>query len=482
MYIPREAYFFGGVFQPLAVIILQARFYDIMKRRRIFWIVAAAGIFLAVLAAVGTSVWVGRFLRGEAFRKLIAARTGEVLDSEAVYGPLRWTGSSLFVDSIEVKGLPGSIVESLRANQVRADVNWRAAFHGAWRLDQVQVVSFDGILRPGSNELKASGSPPPAAVHGIETWLPTRFEVGRLDIAQARVRFRSIEGLEIVYLQDSALRIHPDGAGWTIEGTGGMLALAKVPALTVVNFRSRAQGNVFFLTDSQFGLGETGKISASGEFADNSKLRVEWSQVDVTPFLDPTWRSRFTGIWAGTALLEWPESGLAAGKATGSFRLTDGLAQNMELLDRVATFTGAPQFRRIPLQEISGIFEWTRESVQITNLVAESKGLLRVEGNCTIAASGTVNGALRIGVTPQTLQWLPGSRERVFTVAQSGYVWTDVKISGSLQDLREDLSSRLAAAMGDEAIDRGTRAIQEIPNAAKDGAQGVLDALLPLIK
>ena len=150
---------------------------------------------------------------------------------------------------------------------------------------------------------------------------------------------------------------------------------------------------------------------------------------------------------------------------------------NMEVLDRVATFTGAPQFRRMPLQEISGIFEWTKGIVQITNLVAESKGLLRLEGNCTIAAGGAVSGTLRVGVTPQTLQWLPGSRERVFTVVQGGYVWTDVEISGSLQDLREDLSSRLAAA-----IDRGTRAIQEFPNAAKDGARGVLDALVPLIK
>ena len=449
-----------------------------MQRRRIFWIVAAAGIFLAVLAAVGTSVWISRFLRGEAFRKLIATKTGEALRSEVVYGPLRWTGSSLFVDSIEATGDPGSMVERLRAYQVRADVNLRAIVEGAWSVDQIQAVSVDCTLRPGSNEPKTM----PPAVHGVEAWLPTRFEVGRLDIAQARVQFRSIEGLEIASLQDSALRVHPDGAGWTIEGAGGVLALANLPTLTVVNFRSRAQGDVFFLTDSQFRLGETGKISASGEFANDSRILVEWSQLDVTPFLGPAWRSRLTGIWAGKASLEWPESGLAAGKAIGSFRLTDGLAQDIELLDRVAMFTGAPQFRRIPLQEISGIFQWTKGTVQISNLVAESKGLLRVEGNCTIADTGAVNGTLRVGVTPQTLQWLPGSRERVFTVAQSGYVWTDVKISGSLQDLREDLSSRLAAAMGDEAIDRGTRAIQEIPNAARDGARGVLDALLPLIK
>ena len=170
---------------------------------------------------------------------------------------------------------------------------------------------------------------------------------------------------------------------------------------------------------------------------------------------------------AGTASVVWPETGLAAGKATGRFRLTDGFAQNLELLDRVAFFTGAPQFRRIPLQEISGGFEWTKEAVQITNLVAESKGLMRLEGNCTVTDGGTMDGAFRVGVTPQTLQWLPGSRERVFTVAQGGYVWTDVKINGSLQDMREDLSSRLAAAMEDETIDRGTRASRKFPRRQK---------------
>src|SRR4029434_1936813 len=119
--------------------------------KRGFWIAMAAGISLAVLAAVGTSVWMGRLLRGEAFRKLLAAKTGEVFSAEAVYGPLRWTGSSLFADSIQVTGRPGSIAESLRADQVRADVNWRAIINGAWRVDQIQVVSFDGTFRPGSN-------------------------------------------------------------------------------------------------------------------------------------------------------------------------------------------------------------------------------------------------------------------------------------------------------------------------------------------
>ena len=112
---------------------------------------------------------------------------------------------------------------------------------------------------------------------------------------------------------------------------------------------------------------------------------------------------------------------------------------------------------------------------QILQHVDEAK--LRAER----VASGKA-GTLRMGVTPQTLQWLPGSRERVFTVAQNGYVWTDVKIGGSILTPQEDLSARLANALRDEAVHQGRRFIEDLPSAAKDGAKGVLDTLTPLIK
>ena len=450
---------------------------------RAIWISLASVLVLIVLCALVASLMISRFLRSEAFRKLMGAKTGEALYSEASYSPLNWSGPSMFVDSLQATGLEGSIVQSLRADQVRADVNWRAIFQGAWRVDQIQVVSFDATFRPGSIVPKESREVPRAAPRsGIASWLPSRFEVGGLDIGRARLRFRSQRGVEIASLQDAALDIYPDGKGWAIDGKGGLLSVSKLPSLKVVSFRSRTQGDMFFLTDGEFRLGEAGKISASGEFGDNSKLRVQWSQVDVDPFLEEPWRSRLSGVLAGTASIEWPESGIAAGKAVGNFRLTDGVAENIEMLDQVATFTGAPQFRRMPLQEFSGNYEWTRNLLKITNLVAESKGLLRLEGACTIAEGGRLNGSLRVGVTPQTLQWLPGSRERVFTVAQNGYVWTDVRIGGSLQNPQEDLSSRLAAAVRDETISRGRRLIEDIPSAAKDGAKGVIDSLAPLIK
>ena len=384
---------------------------------RAIWISLASVLVLIVLGALTVSLIVSQFLRSEAFRKLMGAKTGEALYSEASFSPLSWSGSSMFVDSLQATGLEGSIVQSLRADQVRADVNWRAIFQGAWRVDQIQVVSFDATFRPGSIIPKESmeGSRPPPRT-GITSWLPTRFEVGELDIGRARLHFRSQRGAEMASLQNTALDIYPDGAGWAIDGKGGLLSVSKLPALKVVSFRSRTQGDMFFLTNGEFRLGETGKISASGEFSDNSKLRVEWSQVDIDPFLEEPWRSRLAGFLAGSASIDWPESGITAGRAVGNFRLTDGVAENIEMLDQVATFTGAPQFRRMPLQELSGNYEWTRNLLKITNLVAESKGLLRLEGACTIAEGGRLNGSLRVGVAPQTIRLRVGAVHRAGAV------------------------------------------------------------------
>src|SRR5690606_18388541 len=105
-----------------------------------------------------------------------------------------------------------------------------------------------------------------------------------------------------------------------------------------------------------------------------------------------------------------------------------------------------------------------------TDLALESKGLMRVEGRCELAPDRALAGTLRVGVTPQTLQWLPGSRERVFTVAENGYLWTPVRLGGTWENPQEDLSARLAAAMKDEVIDQGRKVIDALPGPAREGA------------
>ena len=452
------------------------------KGFRLPWILLALAAVLAVGIFVTASVWIRGFLHSDQFRLLVSAKTGEAFRSTATYSPLRWAGPSVFADSLQVGGNPGSIVQNLRADQIRAEVNWRAIREGAWRVDRIDVVSFEGTFRPGSPDGEKTDfreNAPPAS--WLAAFLPKRFELGQLNIGQARIDFQGRDGREIAALKNSALLVRPDGAGWAIDGNGGSLTMPSRPTMAITSFRSRIQDPTFFLTEATLRLGEAGKITASGEFAADSKLQAEWTQIDIANFLDTAWTPRLSGLFAGTAVVEWPEAGLSARKATGTFRLTDGLLQNLQALDQIATFTGAPQFRRMPLQEISGTYQWAGGVLALTNLVAESKGLMRIEGNCGLAADGVLSGTVRVGVAPQTLQWLPGSRERVFTVAQNGYLWTDVRVGGTLHNPKEDLSARLVAAMKNEVIQQGEKIIEVLPGGAKEGTKGLLDLLKPLL-
>jgi hypothetical protein len=135
----------------------------------------------------------------------------------------------------------------------------------------------------------------------------------------------------------------------------------------------------------------------------------------------------------------------------------------------------------MPLQEVSGDFTYERGILQIRNFSAESKGLLRIEGVATIGQRGELEGRFQLGVTAQTLQWLPGSRERVFTNSRNGYVWTELSVGGTLEKPTENLSARLATAMGTEVIEKGAGLIKETPAAAVEGVKGVLDILRPFV-
>ena len=439
---------------------------------RIFWITAGIVLALVVVALVGGSMWVGSYVRSDAFRALVAGATGQAFDATAGFEPLRWTGSSVYAESAKLEGRSGAALNKMEARQLRAEVNWRAAFSGAWRVDEISISRLDGEWIPAPKQsgiAEAREQRTPSTPAGIAALLPHRFELGVVKVGAASLAFGGVK------IADAALSIKPDGAGWLFQGSGGELWLPWPPALAISSFRARKQGGDFYLTEGNLRLGENGKVSVSGESSGGGKLQVSWEGVKTADVLAGEWRKRLEGIVSGNALIAFPD------RATGAFLLRDGRLENVPLLATVAEFTGNPAFRRMPLQEISGDFTRENGRLHIKNFSAESKGLLRLEGEATIGQSGELEGHFQIGVTPQTLHWLPGSRERVFVTDRSGYIWTDLKVGGTLEHPTENLTPRLATAMGNAVIDQGTGLIKDVSPAAAEGVKGVLDMLRPFV-
>ena len=75
------------------------------------------------------------------------------------------------------------------------------------------------------------------------------------------------------------------------------------------------------------------------------------------------------------------------------------------------------------------------------DIAVEEKGKFRVEGSISIDRRA-LKGAIQLGVTREHLDWLPNPEE-IFSRRHSGYLWTTVRLSGTIDQPKQDLSPRI---------------------------------------
>jgi hypothetical protein len=238
-----------------------------------------------------------------------------------------------------------------------------------------------------------------------------------------------------------------------------------------------------YVQDARLRRGATGSVNVDGEvrFGEAIDLRGKLAGIDVAPFLSNDWRVRLHGKLGGEVRVQGSLPSANPPMISGSLELSEGQIEALPVLDEIALFTRLQQYKRLALSRVSTDFRQENGVLRATNFIAESVSLIRVEGGFTIA-SGQINGLFQVGVTPSSLQWLPGSQDRVFTESRAGYVWTPVRLSGPLDSPGEDLSPRLVTAAKDAAIEKVGDTVQSAVETGKEVIKGALDRLMPLFK
>jgi hypothetical protein len=79
--------------------------------------------------------------------------------------------------------------------------------------------------------------------------------------------------------------------------------------------------------------------------------------------------------------------------------------------------------------------------MEIKNITVEERDKFRLEGEISIKRR-LLRGTIRLGLTREYLDWLPNPEE-VFSRRSNGYLWTDVHISGTIDEPKQDLSQRI---------------------------------------
>ncbi len=428
----------------------------------------AVFLFLGLLVVVAffARAAAGRYLGSGRFRQQITRAVDQELKAKGTFQPLHFTDGTFYSDGFVANGKERAFFSELRADQIRAVVNWRGLLHRRWEVNELHIqnleIRFAGRMPA---ERARTTEPTRPAVKKKSSW---KLDLRRAEIAQSSWHWGASPATA-GSLTKSGFTLTPDGGAWLVEARSGTLAQSGWPILTIDSAKLRYTGASLFVTESALRAGD-GRLYVDGEIAFNraADLRVRLDQVDFAPLLPADWRLRLRGKIAGTAKLHAPLP-QGALRIEGDLQLVEGQLEALPVLDQIAAFTRTERFRRLALTRGSLTFSNEGDRTVVRNLLLESAGLMRVEGSCTIAQK-KIDGVFQIGVTAASLQWLPGSQERVFTVARDGYFWTPVRVSGPIEHPHEDLTKRLLSAAASELL-QGSKGTLE------DAAKTLLDLI-----
>lgn len=439
------------------------------------FVLISGGVFLVVLVVgllIAKSMLNG-WLRGEGFRDWLAARTAQVLRSEVTLGDLEWDGSEVYTKRFEALGRKEAGFAELALDGVRARAGGIA--DKAFRVPEVAVNRLD--LKFSPKRLASPSEPAPVAAVAkagpelpgwLVKYLPDRVEVEEIEIATTRVSVEKAEG-EVFLLNGARAVLKPDfrTGFWAIEGKGGKIDLPNQPEIALKDLGLRWKGNDLFVDHCALGVFKEGHVDGKGEIGFESPgrfdLELELSAINVDELLQGEWRDRLAGTIHGPIRITGAPGALVY---EGAMHLDEGVVEAMPVLKRIAQYTRSERFERLVLNQAKTDFKREGDRLELRNLILQSDGLVRVEGQADLVGD-QLAGDFRIGVTPGTMRWIPGAERLVFTEDREGFLWTPMKLTGTLAAPKEDLSARLIAAAG-EAV------ISELPTGVLDAAQELL--------
>jgi hypothetical protein len=90
---------------------------------------------------------------------------------------------------------------------------------------------------------------------------------------------------------------------------------------------------------------------------------------------------------------------------------------------------------------------------------------VRIAGDVDVDAAGQVDGRLKVGLPDALASKWPQLQAAVFSSQADDYGWTDVHLTGTPDNLQEDLTPRLLAAgmqSGGALLDQGKQKVLDL--------------------
>ncbi len=415
----------------------------------------ALGLILTgVLGAGVLYALVRGYLHSDAFRKFLSETVSRGADLDGQFSPFRWDGLAVNTDSFEATGK--GIIKELRVDGIHTEVGVGGVRRGVWEIQGSRAQRLEVLLDARGH----AGLPEPRVIHKSSDcvvrekgWLPTEVELQGVEIRDVTVKATLDQGAASAdHLKVRVTRDGKDAYRAEIADGRLRLPLAILPEIRLDRVGLRYHDGQVFLTSATASAFRDGRLDASGEWDANAgrySLEGSVTGLKCEEVFNETWAKRFIGDFGSDFALD--NRGTSS-VARGHMEVRNGTLTALPVLDALAAYADTRRFRVLPLSDARSDWTWSQDGFSLTNLVLASEGLVRLEGAVTIRGRN-IDGTFRLGLAPGTLATIPGAETDVFFPGERGLVWAPLRISGTVDDPKEDLTDRLVAAAGARMFD-----------------------------
>ena len=422
--------------------------------------VLVTGVVLLVLfvsALLFAKSAVRGWLKGDEFRDWLVRKASVALRANVELAETDWQGAEIYSDSFIAEGNEEAGFSKLSLDGIRARTG--GVEQGAFKIPEVTVNRFqmefspDRKRRPPGEDREAPVAKP--KVPGwLAKYLPNRAEVGDVILSSARVDVKRADGSTPFLMQGVKATVEPDfhTKVWEIQGQGGNIRIPDQPEIDLKDLAMRWRESELFIDRCGLGIYENGHVDGSGEInfsgEGNFNLELEISSIDVDELAEGEWKERLGGTISGPFTITGRPGAFVY---EGTMNVAEAKIEAIPVLTVVAEYTRNDQFKHLVLSEAKTDFTKVGGKTNLENIVLQSDGLVRVEGDMVIQGE-MIAGQFQVGVAPGTLRWIPGAERQIFTEQREGFLWTPMSLSGTVSEPKEDLSARLIVAAGEEIL------------------------------
>jgi hypothetical protein len=320
--------------------------------------------------------------------------------------------------------------------------SWSVIFHSYAKggAETSSSAMLDGATEPGQASSSAGG----------------RVQVTKLLAQEGSVEI-DLSGDRKVQIHGVSFDAENNGAGvWTtaIEASS-MEAGSLAAGASSVQIRGEEETVTF--SDLRVSCGQ-GFVTGEGEAAltgdHQVHLALKATEIPVSMLVATPWQVKLLGFVTGDLTYE---GGDESGSAKGQFAVDHARFNVMPWLAKATTLVNLPDISDVDLDQATTDFSWKEGALHLTNLDVRKNDVMRIGGTVDLAATGEVDGRLKLGLPSSVTGKWPALQDKIFSFQQDDYNWADVHLTGTCDHLEEDLTSRLlAVGLQEGAQDTGT--------------------------